>query len=140
MFKRFLFVIILVLLSSCIARSISQKGYVINKEDIQNINIGITNKENALKILGYPLNKSYFNDDIWIYYSYKAKEVLFFKPKITEQKVLIVEFDKETNLVKNLSLYDIKSKNKTLNIGSDINEEKSNAIKDILNNIGQFSI
>lgn len=140
MYKKFLFAIMLFLLSSCIARSISQKGYVINKEDIESVNIGITNKENALKILGYPLDKSYFDDDIWIYYSYKMKEVLFFKPKITEQKILIVEFDKETNLVKNLSLYDIKSKNNTLNIGSDINKEKSNAIKDVLSNIGQFSI
>jgi len=138
---KYLIIFILLFTSSCITRNLSQKGYIINKDDLSNITIGLTNKENTIKSLGYPLNKSYFDDNIWIYYSYTIKEILFFKPKIKDQKVLIIEFDKNTELIKNLSLYNIKSdKNKVLDIGNDINKDKSNAIKDILNNIGQFSM
>ena len=141
MFHKYLIIFILLFTSSCITRDLSQKGYIINKDDLSNVETGLTNKENTIKYLGYPLNKSYFDDNIWIYYSYTIKEVLFFKPKIKDQKVLIIEFDKNTNIIKNLSLYDIKSdKNKVLDIGNDINKDKSSAIKDILSNIGQFSM
>lgn len=141
MIKKYFIIFFLLFTSSCITRDLSQKGYIIDKDGLSNVLVGLTNKENTIKNLGYPLNKSYFDDNIWIYYSYTIKEVLFFKPKIKDQKVLIIEFDKNTELVKNLSLYDIKSdKNQTLAIGSDINEEKSSVIKDILNNIGQFSM
>ncbi|HSQ98054.1 MAG TPA: outer membrane protein assembly factor BamE [Rickettsiales bacterium] len=141
MFNKYFTILILCFTVSCVARDISQKGYIINKDDLANIQIGLTNRENTIKYLGFPLNKSYFNDNIWIYYSYKIKEVLFFKPQIKEQKVLIIEFDNDTDLIKNLSLYDIKSdKNKLLDIGNDINKDKSGIIKDILNNIGQFSM
>lgn len=141
MFYKYFAILVLCFTVSCIARDVSQKGYIINKDNLDNVQIGLTNKENVVKYLGYPLNKSYFNDNIWIYYSYKIKEVLFFKPKITEQKILIIEFNNKTDLIKNLSLYDIKSdKNKILDIGNDINKDKSGVIKDILNNIGQISM
>lgn len=141
MIYKYLIIFVLFFTTSCITRDLSQKGYIINKDDLSNVQIGLTNKENTIKYLGYPLNKSYFDDNIWIYYSYTIKEVLFFKPKIKDQKVLIIEFDKNTDLIKNLSLYNIQSdKNKVLDIGNDINKDKSNAIKDILSNIGQFSM
>lgn len=141
MIYKYLIIFTLFFTASCITRDLSQKGYIINKDDLSSVQIGLTNKENTIKYLGYPLNKSYFDEDIWIYYSYTIKQVLFFRPKIKDQKVLIIEFDKNTDLIKNLSLYNIKSdKNKVLDIGNDINKDKSNAIKDILNNIGQFSM
>ncbi|MDD2840476.1 MAG: outer membrane protein assembly factor BamE [Rickettsiales bacterium] len=141
MFNKYLIIFVLLFTSSCITRDLSQKGYIINKDDLSNVTIGLTNKENTLKYLGYPLNKSYFDNNIWIYYSYTIKEVLFFKPQIKDQKILIIEFDKNTELIKNLSLYNIQSdKNQSLDIGNDINKDKSNVMKDILNNIGQFSM
>ena len=69
------------------------------------------------------------------------KEILFFKPSVSEQKVLVVEFDDETNIVKNLSIYNIDSNNyEMLNDTTNINDEKENFIQDILKNIGQFSM
>ena len=143
--KRFLlitFCFFTVLLNcGCITRSLSQKGYILDEEDLSNIKVGLTNKENIIKYLGYPLNKSYFDENIWIYYSYKMKEVLFFKPSLKNQKVLVIEFDKDTDLIKNLSLYDIDSNNyKILDTTTEIEKEKENFIKDILKNIGQVGM
>ncbi len=136
-----LLLLLMVLMSGCITKSVSQKGYIFDEEDISKISVGLTNKENALNYLGYPLNKSYFDDNIWVYYSYKMKEILFFKPSVSEQKVLVVEFDDETNIVKNLSIYNIDSNNyEMLNDTTNINDEKENFIQDILKNIGQFSM
>lgn len=141
MIKKILIIFVLFLFNGCIMKSVSQKGYILDENDISKITVGLTSKENTLKYLSYPLNKSYFDDNIWIYYSYKMKEFLFFKPFISDQKILIVEFDNETDIVKNLSLYSIDSNNyKMLQDTTNINDEKENLIKDILNNIGQFSI
>lgn len=144
-FKKFLLIIFcfsfIFLNCGCVTRDISQKGYMFENDDLLDIKVGLTNKENTLKYLGYPLNRSYFDDNIWIYYSYKIKEVLFFKPSLKEQRVLVVEFDDDTNVIKNLSLYDVNSDNyEILNATTEVEEEKENVIKDILKNIGQISM
>lgn len=144
-FKKFLVIIFcfsaIFLNCGCVTRDISQKGYMFDEDDLSNIKVGLTNKENTLKYLGYPLNRSYFDDNVWIYYSYKMKEVLFFKPSLKDQKVLVVEFDDDTDLIKNLSLYDVNSDNyEILDATTEVEEEKENVIRDILKNIGQISM
>lgn len=130
-----------ILLASCVARDVSQKGFIFTKQETDELTIGITSKENTLKILGYPLNKSYFNDNIWIYYSYKMRQIMFFKPKLKEQKVLVVEFDPETDIIKNLALYDINTnKYEILNKSTKTDIDNTNILKDILNNIGQIGM
>lgn len=136
-----IFCIIVILNCSCVTKNISEKGYIFDDEDLSNIKIGLTNKENTIKNLGYPLNKSYFDDNTWIYYSYKLREVLFFKPTLKDQKILFIEFDEETDLIKNLSLYKVNSNDyEILNETTNIQENQENVIKDILKNIGQFSM
>lgn len=127
-------------LSGCITKSISQKGFIFDDEDLSNISVGLTNKENVLKYLGYPLNKSYFNDNLWIYYSYETKEVLFFKPKIQKQKVLIIEFDKVDEIVKNMSVYNIDTNNSNLDDIDFKDDYDKNVLKDIFKNIGQVGL
>jgi len=127
--------------SGCVTKNLSQKGHIFDENDLSNIKVGLTNKENTIKYLGHPLNKSYFNDNTWIYYSYKMKEVLFFKPRLEEQKILLIEFDSETDLIKNLSLYDVDSnKYEILDNASDVDEDRDSIINDILKNVGQFSM
>lgn len=136
-----LLLFILFFTSSCITRSITQKGNIFDNSDLMDIKVGLTNKDNVLKILGYPLSKSYFNDNIWIYYSYQMKEVLFFKPYIDEQKVLVLKFDDETNIVNDMFLYNIESNNyEILNTTDTSNQDKQNIIQDILKNIGQITM
>lgn len=145
MFKRciniFLIIIVALFCCGCIAKSVSQKGHIFDDEDLSYVSVGLTNRENALKYLGYPLNKSYFDDNVWIYYSYKMREVMFFKPSIREQRVLVVEFDSETDIIKDIVLYNVNSdKFKILEKESEKDEYKENVIKDILKNIGQVSM
>jgi outer membrane protein assembly factor BamE (lipoprotein component of BamABCDE complex) len=137
--KNLLFLILFSLLCGCV-KNINQKGYILDNNDLSNVKVGLTSKENALRYLGYPLNKSHFNDDIWIYYSYKTKEVLFFKPKLMEQKVLIVEFDNETNLVKNMKLHEIDSNNAKILENTSTNAEEEDILKDLFRNIGQVGM
>ena len=112
-----------------------------DEKDIEEIKIGLTNQDSVINILGYPSLRSYFDDNTWYYYSYKSFEFLFFKPFITKQKLLVIEFDSDTLIVKNKSLYNINSnKFEIKDINSDYKEERENIIKDIFNNIGQVSM
>lgn len=137
----FVLLFLLLFTSSCITRSVTQKGNIFDNNDLTDIKVGLTNKENVLKILGYPLNKSYFDNNVWIYYSYQMKEVLFFKPYIDEQKVLVLKFDNETNIVNDMFLYNIESNNYEILDTTDTSvQDKQNVIQDILRNIGQITM
>ena len=118
--KQIFFLFILIFATGCITKSINQKGNIFDDNDIREIKVGLTNRENVVKILGYPINQSYFDNNLWIYYSYQIKEVMFFKPKITNQKVLAIQFNSETDIVSDMSLYDINSEN--YEILNDIND------------------
>ena len=140
--KQIFFLFILIFATGCITKSINQKGNIFDDNDIREIKVGLTNRENVVKILGYPINQSYFDNNLWIYYSYQIKEVMFFKPKITNQKVLAIQFNSETDIVSNMSLYDINSENYEIlnDINDNMDKDKNNIIQDILRNIGQISM
>lgn len=127
--------------TACITRSLNQKGNIFDNNDISNIKAGLTNKDNVVKIIGYPTNQSYFNNNIWIYYSYQIKEVMFFKPSIEKQKVLVLNFNDETDIVEDVFLYDINSNDyEILDTIDKIDQNKDNIIQDIFRNIGQISM
>ncbi len=140
--KQIFFLFILIFATGCITKSINQKGNIFDDNDVREIKVGLTNRENVVKILGYPINQSYFDDNLWIYYSYQIKEVMFFKPKITNQKVLAIQFNSETDIVSDMSLYDINSENYEIlnDINDNMDKDKNNIIQDILRNIGQISM
>lgn len=140
--KQIFFLFILIFATGCITKSINQKGNIFDDNDVREIKVGLTNRENVVKILGYPINQSYFDNNLWIYYSYQIKEVMFFKPKITNQKVLAIQFNSETDIVSDMSLYDINSENYEIlnDINDNMDKDKNNIIQDILRNIGQISM
>lgn len=139
--KRYVYIFLLVLFtSSCISRSITHKGNIFDNNDVDSIRVGLTDKNDILQNFGYPLNISYFDKNIWIYYSYQMKEILFFKPYISDQKVLVVRFNNE-NIVSDMYLYNIDSNNyEILNTTDTSIQDKQNVIQDILSNIGQISM
>lgn len=140
--KKYIFLLLIILFnSSCISRSITHKGNIFDNNDVESIRVGLTDKNDILHTFGYPLNTSYFDKNIWIYYSYQMKEILFFKPYISDQKVLVIRFNNDTNVVSDMYLYNIDSNNyEILNTTDTSIQDKQNVIQDILSNIGQISM
>lgn len=139
--KKYIFLsLIAFFTSSCISRNITHKGNIFDNNDVDSIRVGLTDKNDILQNFGYPLNISYFDKNIWIYYSYQMKEILFFKPYISDQKVLVVRFNNE-NIVSDMYLYNIDSNNyEILNTTDTSLQDNQNVIQDILSNIGQISM
>ena len=73
---------------------IHHQGKNLEEDDLAQVKTGIHTKEDVTRILGSPSSMAAFDDSKW-YYIYKRTEATaFFKPKITQQKITEVAFDK----------------------------------------------
>jgi outer membrane protein assembly factor BamE (lipoprotein component of BamABCDE complex) len=139
--KNLLNLLILLFLSSCLTR-IEKEGYNFDSSDYQIIKEDITSQNEVKTILGSPSLISFIaNEPVWIYFSQKKEKLLFFKPKITDRKILTIQFDKRQKFVKNINLYDLTDQN-NLNYISDKTEIENinqNIFSEIFSNIGKIS-
>ncbi|MDR0423236.1 MAG: outer membrane protein assembly factor BamE, partial [Rickettsiales bacterium] len=127
--------LILLLLTSCIT---SNKGKILDNDDIERLNVDLTSKDNVIRTIGFPSFVSDFDNNRWVYYSYKIKKFLFFKPDLEDQRVLVLDF--EDNILKKLSLYNIDTNGYEPlenSITTSI-ENDTGVIEDIFGNIGQI--
>jgi outer membrane protein assembly factor BamE (lipoprotein component of BamABCDE complex) len=136
--KKILFLILIsIFIPSCVNKGITKNGYSIDKNDVEQIKIGVSDKDSVINLLDYPTATDASNQNKWIYCSYKTKKIMFFKPKIIEQDVLVISFDNE-NFVKNIEKYNLTN-SKSVNISNNrtnINSREKGIVSDIMNNIG----
>jgi len=140
--KKSLFFIILILLlnTSCLSR-VENRGYSFELKDYR-IKKGLTNKGLVIKNIGSPSFISYIENEIyWVYFEEKVRKLLFFKPKILDREIMIIQFDND-NIVNYLQKYNLKdqqqilfNKNRTKNTYG----KKGNFLSEIFNNIGSVS-
>ncbi len=71
------------------------RGYQIDERTLDQVKIGSTTKPQALAALGTPSTTSTVGGDAWYYIGQKLKRpIAFLAPKLTDQNVLAVYFDK----------------------------------------------
>ena len=115
MIRVFLFFTITLLVYSC---SLKQK---VDQHGLKNLNIkkneilvNISNKNDIIKILGYPSTKSLFDNSIWIYFEKEKVSNSIFKmksKKIIKSNVLVLELKNRGILIKK-DFYDMNDINK----------------------------
>ena len=84
-------------LSAC-AGIREHRGFVIDQTLAEGIQVGIDNKESVTKTLGRPTFTGQFDQNDWYYVSRNTAQLAFRDPKVTEQKVLRVQFDQAGNV------------------------------------------
>ena len=71
------------------------RGYQIDERTLAQVKIGATTKPQALADLGTPSTTSTVGGDAWYYVGQKlARPIAFLAPKVTDQNVLAIYFDK----------------------------------------------
>jgi outer membrane protein assembly factor BamE (lipoprotein component of BamABCDE complex) len=71
-----------------------QRGYIIDEKLLEQVRVG-SSAEQVLVVLGTPSTTSTVGGDAWYYISQKIhRSFAFSAPKITDQRVLAVYFDK----------------------------------------------
>lgn len=136
--KKF-FIILILLASSCIS-NIDKHGYMFDLVDADYIEEGVTTKDRALRELGSPTYISHLdNEEVWLYFYEKTDRVLFFKPKILDRKILLVNFKNgDTAIkVKELSLLDEKQDFLFDKKFTKVASEKEGFFEGLFGNVGQ---
>ena len=84
------------------------RGYQVDPQAVEQIQVGKTTKPQALAAMGTPSTTSTVGGDAWYYIGQKMSRALAFMPaKMTDQHVLAVYFDK-TGKVSRIANYGMK--------------------------------
>jgi outer membrane protein assembly factor BamE (lipoprotein component of BamABCDE complex) len=71
------------------------RGYQIDQQSLDQVKIGATTKPQALALMGTPSTTSTVGGDAWYYIGQRlSRPLAFMQPKMTDQNVLAVYFDK----------------------------------------------
>ncbi len=66
-----------------------------DKKAMDSIKPGVTDKASVAKLLGSPSSVASFDPNTWYYISQKTQNVAFFKPRLKDEKVVSISFDKK---------------------------------------------
>jgi outer membrane protein assembly factor BamE (lipoprotein component of BamABCDE complex) len=84
------------------------RGYQIDQQSLDQVEVGTTTKPQALSLMGTPSTTSTVGGDAWYYIAQKYQRTLAFMPaQMTDQKVLAIYFDK-TGKVARIANYGMK--------------------------------
>jgi outer membrane protein assembly factor BamE (lipoprotein component of BamABCDE complex) len=86
------------LLSACVGVR-EHRGYVIDEQLAQSVQVGVDNKESVTRTLGRPTFVGQFDANDWYYLSQDTHQFAFRNPRVTEQKLLHVRFDAAGNVI-----------------------------------------
>ena len=92
---KYIFLLFLILLSSCSGNKVSKNHGVLSLEDKTNkIVLNKSNKNDILNILGPPSTISTFDENTWIYRNKKTNQSIFkLVKKLSKNNVLILKID-----------------------------------------------
>lgn len=81
------------LLTGC-AAEISARGNLPTEEKLSQVTPGLT-REQVMQILGSPSTMATFTDQSWYYIGQKVEDYAFYRPKVLERQVVVIQFDEQ---------------------------------------------
>ena len=88
------------ILASC-TPIVANRGNMLEEDRIAQVKAGASSKNDVFEALGSPSIVSTFDDNTWYYVGQRTEREAFFKPVITDRKVIAVQFD-DTDHVKSM--------------------------------------
>jgi outer membrane protein assembly factor BamE (lipoprotein component of BamABCDE complex) len=80
---------------------VANRGNMLDEDRITQVKAGSSSKNDVFEALGSPSIVSTFDDNTWYYVGQRTEREAFFKPVITDRKLIAVQFD-DTDHVKSL--------------------------------------
>jgi outer membrane protein assembly factor BamE (lipoprotein component of BamABCDE complex) len=79
------------LVSGC-AAEINARGNLPPEDKLSQVTPGLT-RDQVLQILGSPSTVATFTDQSWYYIGQRTEDYAFYKPKVIERQVVVIQFD-----------------------------------------------
>ena len=84
-------------LSACVGVR-EHRGFVLDEQLAQTVQVGVDNKASVTKTLGRPTFVGQFDANDWYYLSQNTHQFAFRDPRVTDQKLFHVRFDPAGNV------------------------------------------
>jgi len=142
MYRYILIIITLIILSNCsLKKAINHHGVHFLEKKQENLIVNQSNKNDVAKVLGNPLTKSKFDNDLWIYIERKETNsglLKLGKSQLIKNDVLIVEIDNYGILI-NKTFYNMDDMNNIKLVEATTNTEfkKNSFIYNFLSSMRQ---
>ena len=130
-------IIVAVTLSGCIKNS-ENRGFVTEFTDFDMVEVGLTTKEEAQKMLGSPSSKSNFGDE-WYYIGMRLSQATLTNPEVVNQNIVVIKFD-DAGVVASVSRKTEADKRDII-IADDVTPTEGNSlgvVEQLLGNMGKF--
>ena len=111
---RFLLLLIIFFITACSSNKVSKNhGFISLENKLEEIVINKSNKNDIIKIIGYPSSISKFNTNKWFYIERKQTNQSLFKlgtKKISKNNILVIEFNNK-GLIEKKKMIDLSDMN-----------------------------
>jgi len=111
---RFLLLLIIFFITACSSNKVSKNhGFISLENKLEEIVINKSNKNDIIKIIGYPSSISKFNSNKWFYIERKQTNQSLFKlgtKKISKNNILVIEFNNK-GLIEKKKMIDLSDMN-----------------------------
>ena len=84
-------------LSACVSIK-EHRGFVLDQQLVDSIQVGTDNKASVEKTLGRPSFTGQFNPNDWYYISQQTRQFAFQTPRIKQSTIVRVQFDRAGNV------------------------------------------
>jgi len=126
-------------LAAC-SPTVDTRGNLAEKERLDQIQPGVTTRDDIATILGTPSATGTFDPNTWYYIGARTEKTAFFRPDVVERKIVVIKFDEagtvtavnqlDQNAGKEVELVE----RSTPTAGRDMN-----FIEQMMGNVGRFS-
>ena len=117
----------------------TNRGNMVEDFRINEVVPGISTRQNVLKSLGSPTTTAPFNDNVWYYIGQKMEKKGVFDPKVTEERVVMAQFDDQGILQKLEEIDNTRQEVPTVKRETPTGGNEVTALEQILGNVGKFN-
>ncbi|CCG42144.1 outer membrane protein assembly factor BamE [Magnetospirillum molischianum] len=116
------------------------RGNLPPPEQLAEVVVGKSSRDDVQSLLGTPSNVSPFDDDAWYYVSTVTERVSFFEPDVKERKVIAVLFDR-SGTVRAIDTKGLADGHDVIPVGRETPTagQEMTILKQLLGNMGRFS-
>jgi outer membrane protein assembly factor BamE (lipoprotein component of BamABCDE complex) len=119
---------------------IDYRGFAPTPGSVEKLEAGTQSREDVIRLIGTPTSVATFNPNVWYYITQTQDTYAFFKPQITEQKVMQLNFDDAGRLktIKNFDLKDADDITMVSRVTPTAGKELT-ILEQLMGNVGKFA-
>ena len=82
------------------------RGNIVQDEKLVELQVGLSTVDDVVDVLGTPSTVATFDNSVWYYIGQRTERMAFFRPEVIERRILVVEFDPDTQILRSMEELD----------------------------------